>query len=121
MRAGSPCVDAGEVREWMVEAYDFDGQRRVDAEGEGRDSWVDVGVDEAAQDAVGAPSGAGGAWTWRVVPDARLQLQRTTGLTGAAAWENAGEAFTATNGVWTVEEPFEETGARFYRLIWWKE
>jgi uncharacterized repeat protein (TIGR02543 family) len=121
LRAGSPCVDAGEVREWMVEAYDFDGQRRVEVEGEGRDSWVDVGVDEAAQDAVGAPSGAGGSWTWRVVPDARLQLQRTTGLTGAAAWEDAGEAFTATNGVWTIEEPFEGTGTRFYRLIWRKE
>ena len=121
LRAGSPCVDAGEVREWMAEAYDFDGQRRVEVEGEGRDSWVDIGVDEAAQDAVGAPSGAGGSWTWRVVPDARLQLQRTTGLTGAAVWEDTGEAFTATNGVWTLEEPFEGTGTRFYRLIWWKE
>ena len=43
------------------------------------------------------------------------------GLTGAAAWEDAGEAFTATNGVWTLEEPFEGMGTRFYRLIWWKE
>jgi hypothetical protein len=124
LRAGSPCVDAGERRDWMPEAVDwFDGQRRVEpGDGsDGRDVWVDIGADEAAVDAVGGPSGADESWTWRVVPDARLQLQRTAELTGAAAWEDAGEAFMATNGVWTLEEPFEGTGTRFYRLIWRKE
>ena len=123
LRAGSPCVDAGEVQEWMPEAYDFDGQRRVEvgAEGDGRDIWVDVGTDEAAQNAVGAPTPGESAWTWRVVQDARLQLQSTSDLLNGGSWMDAGEAFTATNQTWTLKEPFEGKGAKFYRLIWLKE
>ena len=129
LRAGSPCVDAGEVQKWMPEAYDLDGQRRVEKGEEqdmqdgkdGKDIWVDVGADEAAQDAVGGPIGDDSIWTWRVVMDARLQLQSTTNLLKGASWTDAGEPFTATNQVWTLDEPFEGKGARFYRLIWLKE
>ncbi|MBR6021559.1 MAG: hypothetical protein IK066_03980, partial [Kiritimatiellae bacterium] len=121
LRAGSPCVDAGEVQEWMAEAYDFDGQRRVEPEDgvDGRDIWVDIGADEAAVDAVGMPSKSEPWWTWRVVMDAVLQLQRTSRLVDGA-WENSGEPFTATEQRWTLDEPFEGSGARFYRLIWVK-
>ncbi len=120
LRAGSPCIDAGETAEWMAGAYDMDGQPRVEVAGEGRDSRVDLGADEAAMDAVGAPTPEDSAWIWRVVPDARLQLQSATGLVGAA-WTNDGAAFTATNGTWSLEEKFEGSGAKFYRLIWLKE
>jgi uncharacterized repeat protein (TIGR02543 family) len=122
LRAGSLCVDTGEVQGWMAEAYDFDGQRRVEfgEEGDGRDIWVDVGTDEAANDAVGAPTGAGQGWIWRVVLDAVLQLQSTTRLAGAE-WADDGAPFTATEQTWMLEEPFEGTGAKFYRLIWMKE
>ena len=107
----------------MSEAYDFDGQRRVmtGEEDDGRDIWVDVGTDEAAQDAVAAPTVANPRWTWRVVMDARLQLQSSTNLMDGASWADDGAAFTATNQTWTLDEPFEEPGKRFYRLLWIKD
>ena len=120
LRAGSPCVDKGERQEWMLEASDFfDGQRRVEPEGDGRDSIVDIGADEAAVDAVEGPSGAERAWTWRVVPDARLQVQGATSL-APADWRDEGAEFTVTNGVWKMEEKFEGSGARSWRVIWRK-
>ena len=123
LRAGSPCVDVGEVQEWMASAYDLDGQRRVEVgeEGDGRDIWVDIGADEAALDAVEMPSAGRPFWTWRVVLDANLRLQRAAGLLAGTVWEDVDEPFTATEQTWTVEEPFDGTGARFYRLIWRKE
>ncbi|MBR4189823.1 MAG: hypothetical protein IKQ55_07670 [Kiritimatiellae bacterium] len=116
-------MDTGEVQEWMALAYDFDGQRRVEfgEEGDGRDIWVDIGTDEAALDAVEAPSASKPWWTWRVVWDAKLQLQRTGTLLDGAAWENVGVSFTATNGVWTADETFGLPGSCFYRLLWRKE
>ena len=121
LRAGSPCVDKGERQDWMLEAVDFfDGQRRVEPEGDGRDSLVDIGADEAVVDAVEGPSGAERAWTWRVVPDARLQMQGATSLS-PADWRDEGAEFTPTNGVWKMDEPFGGTGARFRRLVWRKE
>lgn len=124
LRAGSPCVDAGERRDWMPEAVDwFDGQRRVEpGDGsDGRDVRVDIGADEAAVDAYSGPTADDPAWTWRVVQDARLQLQSTTNLLLPASWTNEGAAFTATNQVWKLTEPFTGTGALFRRLIWLKE
>ena len=123
LRAGSPCVDAGEVQEWMASAYDLDGQQRVKAgeEVDGRDIWVDIGADEAALDAVEMPSAGRPFWTWRVVLDANLRLQRAAGLLEGTVWEDVDEPFTATEQTWTVDEPFDGTGARFYRLIWRKE
>ena len=120
IRAGSPCVDAGENQPWMPEASDFEGQRRVETgtEGDGRDIWVDVGADEAAQDAILAPAPGAPFWTWRVVMDARLQLQSAVTLMDGAAWQDSGEPFTATEQTWTLDEPFDGTGKRFYRLIW---
>jgi hypothetical protein len=123
LRAGSPCIDAGEVRDWMPDACDMDGQRRVEPGNgsDGRDTRVDIGADEAAVDAVSAPTADDPAWTWRVVPDASLQLQSTTNLLLPASWTNEGAAFTATNQVWKLTELFTGTGALFRRLIWLKE
>lgn len=106
----------------MPDACDFDGQRRVEPgeEGDGRDIWVDIGTDEAALDAVEAPSAASPWWTWRVVLDAKLQLQSTTGLLGSE-WEDAAEPFSASGQTWTLDEPFTGHGKKFYRLIWKKE
>ncbi|MBR6021640.1 MAG: hypothetical protein IK066_04395 [Kiritimatiellae bacterium] len=105
----------------MTEAVDyFDGQRRVEpGDGsDGRDARVDIGADEAALDAVeGASAGGESAWTWRVVPDARLQVQGATSLV-PGDWRDEGAEFTATNGVWKMEEKFEGSGARFWRVIW---
>ena len=120
LRAESPCVDAGESQEWMCDATDIDGQRRVEEEGEGRDGRVDVGADEAALDVVGGPTAADSAWEWRVVPGATLQLQSTRNLLDASSWTNAGERFTATNGTWRLEEPFDGTGMKAWRLLWIK-
>jgi hypothetical protein len=122
LRAGSPCVDTGENHPWMLEAVDFDDQPRVqDGDGsDGRDAWVDVGADEAVLDAVGFPGPAGAAWTWRVVLDARVQLQGATDLRDAASWTDLGEPFTATNQLWTQDEPFASGPIRFYRLLWLK-
>ena len=117
LRAGSPCIDAGEAQDWMPDACDMDGQRRVGA----NDTRVDIGADEAALDAVSAPTADDPAWTWRVVPDASLQLQSTTNLLLPASWTNEGAAFTATNQVWKLTEPFTGTGALFRRIIWLKE
>lgn len=123
LRAGSPCVDAGENQPWMPEASDLDGQRRVEVgeEGDGRDIWVDVGVDEAVNDAVDAPSAGYPFWTWRVVLDANLQLQSSTNLLDGASWMNSRAAFTATDQTWSLDEPFDGKGKRFYRLIWLKQ
>lgn len=123
LRAGSPCVDAGENQPWMPEASDLDGQRRVEVgeEGDGRDIWVDVGADEAVNDAVDAPSAGYPFWTWRVVLDSRLQLQSSTNLLDGASWKNSGAAFTATNQTWSLDEPFDGKWKRFYRLIWLKQ
>ncbi|MBR3584272.1 MAG: right-handed parallel beta-helix repeat-containing protein [Kiritimatiellae bacterium] len=123
IRAVSPCVDAGENQPWMPEASDLDGQRRVETgtEGDGRDIWVDVGADEAAQDAILPPAPGAPLWTWRVVMDARLQLQYAATLMDGAAWQDSGEPFTATGQTWTLDEPFEGSGKRFYRLIWIRE
>ena len=106
----------------MPDACDFDGQRCVESgeEGDGRDIWVDIGTDEAALDAVEVPSAASPWWTWRVVLDANLRLQSTTGLPGME-WEDAAEPFTATGQTWTLDEPFTGYGKKFYRLIWKKE
>ena len=123
LRAGSPCVDTGEVQDWMALACDFDGQRRVEFgdAGDGRDIWVDIGTDEAALDAVEAPSAANPWWTWRVVWNAKLQLQRAGTLLDGSAWEDIGAVFTATNGTWTAGEDFGRPGSCFYRLMWKKE
>lgn len=123
LRAGSPCVDAGENQSWMLEACDFDGQHRLIAgeEGDGRDIWVDVGADEAALDAVGMAGRDTPFWTWRVVLDARLQLQISTNLMDGMSWQNSGEPFTATEQTWTLDEPFTGKGKRFYRLMWIRE
>lgn len=59
-------------------------------------------------------------WTWRVVPDAQLQLQRTADLRTPGAWQNDGAAFTATNLLWKLDEPFAGEGAHFRRAIWVK-
>ena len=120
LSAASPCLDAGEVQDWMDGAYDLDGQRRVEPEGAGRDSRVDVGADEAVVDAVGMPTKNAPGWTWRVVPGAHLQLQRTDNLSDNAPWESVGDAFTATDDTWTLPESFEGRGAWFFRLIWKK-
>ena len=123
LRAGSPCVDTGERLDWMSGVEDFDGQPRVHSGdgNDGRDVWVDVGTDEAALDAVGFPTCTGEDWTWRVVLDARLQLQRTTGLLPPAPWENVNELFTATDQTWKQEESFEGDALQFYRLLWIKD
>lgn len=123
LRAGSPCVDMGENQPWMAEASDFDGQRRVEIgeDGDGRDIWVDIGADEAVNEAVKMPSAGRPFWTWRVVLDANLQLQRAVGLLPGTVWEDVDESFTVTEQRWTLEEPFDAKGLRFYRLLWLKE
>lgn len=119
LRAGSPCVDAGETQDWMFEAEDwFDGQQRV-SPGEGDGGRVDIGADEAAVDAVGTPGAGKSSWTWRVVPDACLQLQRTTTLT-PADWRDEGPSFTTTALEWCLDEPFAHPSPTFYRLLWLK-
>jgi hypothetical protein len=124
LRAGSPCVDAGERQDWMLEAVDyFDGQRRVEPGNgsDGGDSRVDIGADEAAVDAYSAPTADDPAWTWRVVQDAHLQLQSTTNLLLPASWTDEGSEFVATNGVWKMPIPADGPGVKFRRLIWRKD
>jgi hypothetical protein len=80
-----------------------------------------VAADEAMQEAVDVPSGEDPHRTWRVVLDARLQLQRTTGLFPPVPWENAGNPFSATDQIWKQEETFGDEALQFYRLLWIKE
>ena len=105
----------------MTNAYDIDGQSRLvltddnpDPEGKYQ---VDIGADAASLDAVASPTADAPYWVWRVIPGSRLQLQSATSLV-SSDWQDEGDSFTVFEDTWKLEESFDGTEPRFYRLLW---
>lgn len=109
----SPAIDTGSSDLPFALAVDFDGQARRFS------GIVDIGADEAVLNAVRLTESGGSVETvWEVVPGARCQLERSSGLPGG--WLPAGDSLVPERRDLTFRDASPPGRHAFYRLRWLK-
>ena len=115
LAAGSPCINAGTNRDWMLGALDLAGLPRIAG------GTVDLGAYEFqgggpfSITAITLLSPTLLQLEWPSVLGATYQLQSATNLP-AVLWLNEGAPFPGTGGVLTTNLPIAPAPAKFFRV-----